>query len=85
MPLAATVITRDRFRALLWNIPPSYSKEDVKNDERKGTPHYDKVLINPFIDDICSACQASYHPHKELAVDRRMVATKAKTGVGIHR
>uniref|UniRef100_A0A8P4KD33 PiggyBac transposable element-derived protein domain-containing protein n=1 Tax=Dicentrarchus labrax TaxID=13489 RepID=A0A8P4KD33_DICLA len=82
VPFPATVMARDRFRALLWNIHPSDPEEDNKNYEKKGTPEYNKVFrIKPLIDDILSACQAHYHPRRELAVDERMVATKAKTGM----
>lgn len=77
-PFPATV----RFRTLFWNIHMSDPEEDVKNDKRKGTPDYDKLArIKPLVDDICTACQAHYHPRKELAVDERMVATTTKTGM----
>lgn len=63
--------------------PPSmadYWKQ--KNEEKKGTPGHEKLFrIRPLIDHILSACQAHYHPRKDLAVDERMVATKAKTGM----
>ncbi|XP_028254268.1 piggyBac transposable element-derived protein 4-like [Parambassis ranga] len=82
VPFPATVMPRDRFRALLWNIHPSDPEDDQTNDKKKGTPAYDKLFrIKPLMDDILSACQAHYHPRKELAVDERMVATKAKTGM----
>ena len=35
----------------------------------------------PLYDNILSTCQAYYHPRRELAVDERMVVTKAKTGM----
>lgn len=82
VPFPATVMTRDRFRALSWNIHLSDPEEDVRNDQKKGTPQHDKLFrIQPLMDDIRNACQAHYHPRKELAVDERMVATKAKTGM----
>ena len=52
------------------------------NDRKKGTPDHDKLFrTKPLMDEIRTACQAHYHPRKELAVDERMVATKAKTGM----
>lgn len=82
VPFPATVMPRDRFRALLWNLHPSDPEEDKKNDEKKGSPEYDKLFgIKPIIDSILSACQAHYHPRKELAVHERVVAAKAKTGM----
>ena len=82
VPFPATVMTRDRFRALLWNIHLSDPEEDVRNDMKKGTPQHDKLFrVKPLIDDIRNACQAHYHPRKELTVDKRKVATKVNTDV----
>ncbi|XP_028268778.1 piggyBac transposable element-derived protein 4-like [Parambassis ranga] len=82
VPFPATVMPRNRFLFLLWNIHPSDPDEDKKNDEKKGTPLYDKLFrVKPLMDNILSACQAHYHPKKELSIDERMVATKAKTGM----
>ncbi|XP_047444335.1 piggyBac transposable element-derived protein 4-like [Mugil cephalus] len=81
VPFPASVMAWDRFSALLWNVHPSDPEEDVKNDEKKGTPAYDKLFrIKPLMEDILTACQAHYHPRKELAVGERVVATEAKTG-----
>ncbi|XP_007548905.1 piggyBac transposable element-derived protein 4-like [Poecilia formosa] len=78
----AKVMSRDRFRTIMWNIHLSNPEEDVKNDEKKGTPGYDKLFrLRPVFDEILNACQAYYHPKRELAVDERMVATKAKTNM----
>ncbi|CAB1338355.1 unnamed protein product [Coregonus sp. 'balchen'] len=80
--LPAKVMPRDRFRSISWNIHLSDPEEDVINDQRKGTPQHDKLFrVKPLMDDIRTACQAHYHPKKELSVDERMVATKAKTGM----
>ncbi|XP_049426342.1 piggyBac transposable element-derived protein 4-like [Epinephelus fuscoguttatus] len=82
VPFPAMVMTRDRFRSLRWNIHPSNPEENVINDRKKGTPDFDKLFrTKPLMDEIRTACQAHYHPRKELAVDERMVATKAKTGL----
>lgn len=77
-------MTRERFRirSIFWNIHLSDPDEDIENDRRKGTPGHDKLFrVRPLYDNILSACQAYYHPRRELAVDERMVATKAKTGM----
>lgn len=74
VPFPAAVMTRDRFRALLWNLHLSDPEEDVKNDNKKGTPDYDKMFrIKPLIDHIRIACQANYQPRKELAVHEKTV------------
>ncbi|XP_041652018.1 piggyBac transposable element-derived protein 4-like [Cheilinus undulatus] len=81
VPFPATVMARDRFRALLWNIHPSDPEEAKKNDEKKGTQAYDQMFkIKPLINDILGACKAHNHPRKEMDVDDRMMSTKEKTG-----
>ncbi|XP_068189829.1 piggyBac transposable element-derived protein 4 [Antennarius striatus] len=82
VPLPSTIMPRDRFRAVLSNIHPSDPEEDENNEARKGTPEYDKLFkVKPLMNDIINACKAHCHPRRELAVDERMVATKAKTGM----
>ena len=82
VPLPAKVMSRDRFRCMLWNIHLSDPGEDAQNERKKGTPGHDKLFrVRPLYDNILSACQAFYHPRSEVAVDERMVATKAKTGM----
>ncbi|KAM3842124.1 piggyBac transposable element-derived protein 4-like [Diretmus argenteus] len=82
VPFPGTVMSRDRFRAILSNIHLSDPEKDVENDAKKGTPHHDKLFrIKPLLDDIRDACKASYHPKKAPSVDERMVVTKAKTGM----
>ncbi|XP_062325519.1 piggyBac transposable element-derived protein 4-like [Osmerus eperlanus] len=82
VPFPAKVMPRDRFRSISWSIHLSDPEEDVRNDQLKGTPQHDKLFrVKPLMDDIRTACQAYYHPKKELSVDERMVATKAQTGM----
>ena len=79
VPLPAKVMTRDRFRSILWNIHLSDPEEDAQNDRKKGTPGHDKLFrVRPLYDDILNACQAHYQPRRELAVDERMVAQYMK-------
>uniref|UniRef100_A0A8C5EFR8 PiggyBac transposable element-derived protein domain-containing protein n=1 Tax=Gouania willdenowi TaxID=441366 RepID=A0A8C5EFR8_GOUWI len=59
------------------NVHLSDPEEDLENDRKKGTPGHDKLfIIKPLYEDIRTACQAYYHPKRELAVDERMVPTK---------
>ena len=44
VPFPDTVMTRDGFRAISWNIHLNNPEEDVINDQQKGTPHYDKLF-----------------------------------------
>ncbi|KAL2102083.1 hypothetical protein ACEWY4_003844 [Coilia grayii] len=78
---AASVMTRARFQSLLWNIHLSHLEGDQQNDLQKGTLDHNRLFrIQPLLDHMRVACKSSYHPRRELAVDERMVATKAKTG-----
>ncbi|XP_028979835.1 piggyBac transposable element-derived protein 4-like [Esox lucius] len=82
IPFPGTVMKRDRYRIISWNIHMSDPDEDVINDRKKGTPEYDKLFrLKPLMDEIRLACMASYHPHRNVAVDERMVASKAKNGL----
>ncbi|KAL2076404.1 hypothetical protein ACEWY4_027997 [Coilia grayii] len=78
---AASVMTRARFQSLLWNIHLSDLEGDQQNDLQKGTLDHNRLFrVQPLLDHMRVACKSSYHPRRELAVDERMVATKAKTG-----
>lgn len=79
-----TVMTRDRFRAISWNIHMSDPEEDVVNDRKKQSQpdEYDTLFrLKPLMTEIKAACQSAYHPKKQLSIDERMVATKARTGM----
>lgn len=54
---------------------------DQESDRKKGGSEHDKLFrIQPLFDHVRAACKASYHPRRQLAIDERIVATKAKTG-----
>ncbi|KAK0138817.1 PiggyBac transposable element-derived protein 4 [Merluccius polli] len=77
----AKVMTRDRYRTISWNVHLSDPDEDRVNDKKRGTPEHDPLFqVKPLMDIIRTASQALYHPRRNLAVDNRLVATKAKTG-----
>lgn len=81
-PFAATVMSRDRFGVISWNLHISDPDEDVNNDRKKGTPQFDKLFrVKPLLNLIKTAAKTYFHPYKNLAVDERMVASKAKTGI----
>lgn len=71
VPLPAKVMSRDRFRSMLWDIHLSDPEEDAQNKRKKGTPGHDKLFtVRPLYDDILSACQAYYLLRRELAVEK---------------
>ncbi|XP_047657493.1 piggyBac transposable element-derived protein 3-like [Tachysurus fulvidraco] len=77
-----SVMARDRYQVISWNIHMSDPDEDVYNDRKRGTPAYDRLFrLKPLLDDIKYACRAFYHPRQNLSLDERMVATKSHTGM----
>ncbi|XP_056091864.1 piggyBac transposable element-derived protein 4-like [Rhinichthys klamathensis goyatoka] len=82
VPFPATVMSRDRYRTISWNVHMSHPDADKENDRKRGTPEHDRLFrIKPLMDTIRHACKAIYHPKRNLAVDERMVACKAHTGM----
>uniref|UniRef100_A0A3B5R3B2 PiggyBac transposable element-derived protein domain-containing protein n=1 Tax=Xiphophorus maculatus TaxID=8083 RepID=A0A3B5R3B2_XIPMA len=76
------VMSRDRFLNIHTNVHMSNPEDDAVNDQKKGTPDYDPLhRLRPLYDSLRVACKALYHPRKNLSVDERMVATKAKIGL----
>lgn len=75
------VMHRDRYRTISWNIHMSDPDEDIDNVRKKGTPQYDKLhRLRPLLDTLTTACKSHYHPRQNIAIDERMVTTKARIG-----
>uniref|UniRef100_A0A672JWH4 PiggyBac transposable element-derived protein domain-containing protein n=1 Tax=Sinocyclocheilus grahami TaxID=75366 RepID=A0A672JWH4_SINGR len=82
VPFPATIMSRDRYRTISWNMHMSHPAADKENDKKKGTDEYDWLFrVKPLMDTIRLACKTIYHPRRNLAVDERMVACKANTGM----
>ncbi|XP_034164263.2 piggyBac transposable element-derived protein 4-like [Pangasianodon hypophthalmus] len=82
VPFPATIMSRDRYRTISWNLHMSHPDADKDNDRKRGTAEHDRLFrIRPLVDTIRHACKAIYHPRQNLAVDERMVACKANTGM----
>lgn len=68
-----------RAHSISWNVHMSNLDEDQENDIRRSTLQYDlQVRVKPLMDRIWKACKIFSHPQRNLAVDKWMVATKAK-------
>nr|XP_055042852.1 piggyBac transposable element-derived protein 4-like [Misgurnus anguillicaudatus] len=82
VPFPATVMSRERYRTISWNVHMSHPEDDKVNDRKRGTAEHDRLFrVKPLMDTICQACINLYHPKRNLAVDERMVACKANTGM----
>lgn len=78
-------MSRDRYRTISWNVHMNDPGEDLENDRKRGTSTHDKLFrVKPLMTAIQHACKAFYHPRRNLSVDERMVASKAKTGMTQH-
>uniref|UniRef100_A0A8C2CBJ6 PiggyBac transposable element-derived protein domain-containing protein n=1 Tax=Cyprinus carpio TaxID=7962 RepID=A0A8C2CBJ6_CYPCA len=76
-----SIMSQARFQAITWNLYLCDPQEDEKNNKKKGTAGCDRLLkIKPLYTDVLSACRKHFHPNREILVDERMVATKARIG-----
>lgn len=72
-------MTRDRFEAIMCLLHLSNPQEDEENERKKNTAEYDRLFkIKPLYNEIVTACQAHFHPYQNIAIDERMVASKAR-------
>ncbi|XP_066504148.1 piggyBac transposable element-derived protein 4-like [Hoplias malabaricus] len=70
----STVMSRDRYRSISWNVHMSDPDEDRLNDAKRGTSEHDRLFrCKPLMNTVQNACKSFYHPHRNLAVDERMV------------
>ena len=75
----ANVMSRDRWEAIMWSLHLSDPDEEEENERKRGTDSYDRLFkIKPLYTDIIAACQSHYHPSQNIAIDERMVKSKAR-------
>ncbi|XP_016314883.1 piggyBac transposable element-derived protein 4-like [Sinocyclocheilus anshuiensis] len=85
LPFPATVMPRDRYRTISWNVHMSHPDADKENDRKRGTAQHDRLFrIKPLMDTIRLACKAFYHPRRNVAVKERLVACRANTGMTVY-
>lgn len=77
-----SVMSRNKFLTISWNVHMSNPDEDIENNKKKGTTEHKRLFrLKPLLLSIQDACKAYYHPMKNLAVDEQMVASKAHTSM----
>ncbi|XP_035766623.1 piggyBac transposable element-derived protein 4-like [Neolamprologus brichardi] len=72
-------MSRNHFEAILWSLHLSSPKDDEDNENKRNTPEYDRLSkIKPLYNQIVTACKALFQPYKNICIDERMVASKAR-------
>lgn len=79
VPFPSTVMSRDRFKAILSSVHISDPEEDVRNEQAREQEGFDCLhRVRPLLELMRTRCMAAYHPWQHIAVDERMVGTKAR-------
>ncbi|XP_030627655.1 piggyBac transposable element-derived protein 4 [Chanos chanos] len=81
-PFPTSVMAGYRYEAISAYLHMSDPAGDAVNNQLRGQPGYDRLFcLKPLMEQILTACRTHYHPHQNLAIDERMVATKARIGM----
>uniref|UniRef100_A0A3B4Z974 PiggyBac transposable element-derived protein domain-containing protein n=1 Tax=Stegastes partitus TaxID=144197 RepID=A0A3B4Z974_9TELE len=75
-----SVIAGKKFLSILHALHLSSPADDTVNERARGTAAFDRLgKIKPLYTEIRSACRNNYHPGQHIAIDERMVTSKART------
>ncbi|XP_046873359.1 piggyBac transposable element-derived protein 4-like [Hypomesus transpacificus] len=81
-PFPKKVMTGMKFLRIIRSLHLSSMADDAANEQRRGTAAFNRLCkINPLYQEIREACKRNYHPGQDIAIDERMVASKARTGL----
>ncbi|XP_052010391.1 piggyBac transposable element-derived protein 4-like [Xyrauchen texanus] len=82
LPFPKRVMTGKKFLTICRSLHLSSFVDDAANEQRRGTAAFDRLSkIKPLYREIRDACKRNYHPGQEIAIDERMVASKARIGI----
>ncbi|XP_056092195.1 piggyBac transposable element-derived protein 4-like isoform X2 [Rhinichthys klamathensis goyatoka] len=78
----AQVMSYQKFVTIANALHFSNTKEDEKNDSKKGTAAYERLgKILPLYQVIREACKTYFHPFQNITIDERIVAAQPRTGL----
>uniref|UniRef100_A0A3Q0SW17 PiggyBac transposable element-derived protein domain-containing protein n=1 Tax=Amphilophus citrinellus TaxID=61819 RepID=A0A3Q0SW17_AMPCI len=74
-----SVMSGRKWLRILYALHLSSAAEDSANEAKRGTPEFDRLgQIKPLYMEMRDACRRNYHPRRDIAIDERMVASKAR-------
>ncbi|XP_060942279.1 piggyBac transposable element-derived protein 4-like [Limanda limanda] len=81
LPFPRRVMSGRKFLRISGALHLSSLSADAANEKKRGTAAYDRLgKIQPLYEEMRDACKRNYQPSQDIAIDERMLSTKASTG-----